>query len=369
MNKIPTVILIGRQNVGKSTLFNSLIKNKKAIVDSTPGVTRDSVYGDIKLDNKKIRIIDTGGISDENNELNKSVQKKREEAEFLADIILFIVEAGNFIPEDIEFSKKIRKLNKKVFVIVNKCDTPEKDDFINDFYKLGFKEVIPVSASQNRNINFISEKIIEEFSNSETIKTENEDNNYIKISILGKPNVGKSSLLNKITGKNRSIVSKMPGTTRDIIDEEVLIEDQKFLILDTAGIRRKTKVNENVEYYSVNRAIKSIEMSDIVYLVIDSTEEISTQDKKIAGQIINKGKGIIVVLNKWDLANKSNAKIKDKTEMLLFKFPQIDYVPIVPVSSLTGEGIKKLLTATISIFTELQKTVDTSDKIDYFRIY
>lgn len=153
----------------------------------------------------------------------------------------------------------------------------------------------------------------------------------------------------------------MPGTTRDIIDEEVLIEDQKFLILDTAGIRRKTKVNENVEYYSVNRAIKSIEMSDIVYLVIDSTEEISTQDKKIAGQIINKGKGIIVVLNKWDLANKSNAKIKDKTEMLLFKFPQIDYVPIVPVSSLTGEGIKKLLTATISIFTELQKTVDTSD--------
>ena len=364
MNKNPIILIMGRQNVGKSTLFNLLIKSKKSITHSTPGVTRDLVYGDLLIDNKVYRLIDSGGITPEKDETNKLVKTKTFSAYKDADLILFVVEVNNLVPIEEEYINLLRKAGKKIILLVNKCDTADKDDYINEFYKFGINEPMAISAAHNRNIDVLLKRITAEIKNNPDIKSEENKNEIIKITILGKPNVGKSSLLNKIVGKERSIISNIPGTTRDIVDEEYFFENKHFLFLDTAGIRKKSKVSENIEYYSVNRAIKSISMADIVFLVIDSLEDISEQDKKISQQIINKGKGLIIVLNKWDLMNKGKEEkisIAEKKEIQLYKFPLLKYVPILPVSSKTGEGINKLLKESIKTYNELFKKVETSD--------
>jgi GTPase len=363
-NNILKVVIIGRQNVGKSTLFNRLIKNRKAIIDPTPGVTRDLVYGDVDLDGLKIRLIDSGGISDEKDITNKLVQEKTSKAQSEADLILFVVEAGNPLPIEEEFISIIRKSRKDVVIAMNKSDSPEKDIFTNEYFEYGLGEPIPVSAEHNRNIDVLIENIKNKLKDKKPSRENavNEEKDYdIRVTILGKPNVGKSSLLNCIVRKERSIVSPIPGTTRDIVDEEFIFNDQKFLILDTAGIRKKSRVTENVEYYSVNRAIKSIQMSDVVFLVIDSLDDISDQDKKISTQIVNNGKGLIVVLNKWDLHKERKNLLEDKKEMLFFKFPLIKYVPVIPVSAKTGEGIKTLLQTAMIVKKELYKRIETSD--------
>lgn len=362
MNIDPIILIMGRQNVGKSTLFNLLIKSKKSITDSTPGVTRDLVYGNLTIGNNTYRLIDSGGITFEKDETNKLVRSKTVSAYQNADLIIFLVEVNNLLPIEKEHINLLRKAKKKIILAVNKCDTPEKDIFINEFYQFGIKELIPISSAHNRNIDILLKKISDEFINHQSVKNINEINiEQIKISILGKPNVGKSSLINKIVGKERSIVSSVPGTTRDIIDEEYIFENKNFLFLDTAGIRKKTRINEKIEYYSVNRAIKSISLADIVYLVIDSLEDISEQDKKISDQIVKKGKGLIVILNKWDLMKNKNISIKEKKEMLLFKFPLLKYVQILPVSSKTGDGINKLLKETVKIYNESLKKIETSN--------
>ncbi len=362
MNKNPIILIIGRQNVGKSTLFNLLIKSRKSITDSTPGVTRDLVYGNLKYDNFNLKIIDSGGITSEKNETAGLVHDKIINAQKDADIILFLVDINNTLPVEYEYIKLLRKTGKKIIIAVNKCDTPDKDNFINEFYKLGLGEPIPISAAHNRNIDLLLKKIINELNKEEFItSTEEKTNDIIKIAILGKPNVGKSSLLNKIVGRERSIVSKVPGTTRDIIDADYIFSNKHFLFLDTAGIRRKSKVTENIEYYSVNRAIKSISLANIIYLVIDSLDEISDQDKKICDQIINKGRGLIVVLNKWDLIKDLDTSFNKKKEMLLFKFPLLKYVPIINVSSKTGEGIKRLLKESIKVYEELFHQIGTNE--------
>lgn len=362
MNINPIILIMGRQNVGKSTLFNLLIKSKKSITDSTPGVTRDLVYGNLTIGNNIYKLIDSGGITFDKNETNILVKSKTLSACQNADIILFLVEVNNLLPVEKEYINLLRKLEKKIILAVNKCDTPEKDNYINEFYQFGIKEPIPISAAHNRNIDILLKKISSDIiktNNTQNIKKENDE--IIKISILGKPNVGKSSLLNKIVGKERSIVSSIPGTTRDIIDEEYIFENKNFLFLDTAGIRKKTKIYEKIEYYSVNRAIKSIASADIIFLVIDSLENISDQDKKISDQIVKKGKGLIIILNKWDLIKNNKISLKEKKEFLFFKFPFLKYVPILPVSSITGEGIKKVLKQSIKIYNELFKKVETSD--------
>ncbi|OHD05394.1 MAG: ribosome biogenesis GTPase Der [Spirochaetes bacterium GWD1_27_9] len=367
MNKIPLVAILGRPNVGKSTLFNRLIKKRKAIIDPTPGVTRDIIFGElIYNDNKTIKFLDTGGLTDEGDELNILVQKKSREALKDADLVIFLVESNKSLPIEIEYIEILRKLNKKSIIVVNKCDIPEKDININEYYQYGLGEPLAISASHNRNIDVLLERIIENLPEEQEIEIkEEEEKDVIRIAIVGKPNVGKSSLLNKIIGQERSIVSSIPGTTRDVVDGKFNYDNKEFIILDTAGIRRKSRVNEDIEYYSVNRAIKSISDANIIFLVIDSVENISDQDKKITDQIIKNGKALILVLNKWDLVDKNQDVLNEKKEMLLYKFPIVEFAPIIPISAKTGKGVENLLKTSIKIFNQYKRRIGTSELNDF----
>lgn len=375
MKKQPVISILGRPNVGKSTLFNRLTKTKKAIIDDTPGVTRDVLKQEFLLGENEIPVIlqDTGGLTDEGDILNPLVQKKSVEALKTSDLILFMVEAKNVLPIEEEFINMIRKSGKPAIIIMNKSDSLDKDIYIHDFHQYGLGEPLPISAAHNRNIDELLEMIEaklqlnvddedEDASNEETETSEakEQDESLIKIAIVGKPNVGKSSLLNKITQKERSIVSNIPGTTRDIIDESITYKNHEFRFLDTAGIRKKSKVSEDIEYYSVNRSIKAINDADITLLVIDSLEDVSEQDKKITDQIVKNGKGLIVLFNKMDLYDNSEEAIKKRREILEFKFPQISYAPTLAVSAVTGKGIGSLLEKILLVKGNLNRKITTS---------
>ncbi|HOJ64374.1 MAG TPA: ribosome biogenesis GTPase Der [Spirochaetota bacterium] len=363
MREIPVVSIIGRPNVGKSTLFNRLIGKKKAIIDPTPGVTRDFIKEDFTIEDKVITLIDTGGLTDSDDPLDLIVQKKTYEAIDNSDLIIFLVEYNTPLPIEKEYAKYLLEKNKRVILAINKCDTIDKDNNIFDFYEYGLNNIITISAAHNRNIELLKEKIlnlldIEKYNFS---KQEKEKDPPIKIAIIGKPNVGKSSLLNKIIGKERSIVSEIPGTTRDIIDEKFIFNNREFIIIDTAGIRKKSKVKDDVEYYSVNRAIKAIEQADVTLLVIDAECNISEQDKKITDQIVKNGKGLIILLNKWDKEEQSKENLNKKMNLLRFKFPLVSYAPIIPTSAKTGFGIVNILKKAIFVYSEMNKKIATSE--------
>ena len=377
MDKQPVISILGRPNVGKSTLFNRLTKTKKAIIDDTPGVTRDVLKQEFFLGEKQIPVIlqDTGGLTDEGDILNPLVQKKSVEALKTSDLILFMVEARHVLPIEEEFINMIRKSGKPAIIIMNKSDSLDKDIYIHDFHQYGLGEPLPISAAHNRNIEELLDLIEEKLqintdeaetegeeveAENETASGEKQDDSLIKIAIVGKPNVGKSSLLNRITQKERSIVSDIPGTTRDIIDESITFKNHEFRFLDTAGIRKKSKVSEDIEYYSVNRSIKAINEADITLLVIDSLEDVSEQDKKITDQIIKNGKGLIVLFNKMDLYDNSEEAIKKRREILEFKFPQIGYAPTLAVSAMTGKGIGSLLEKILLVKGNLNRKITTS---------
>ena len=375
MKKQPVISILGRPNVGKSTLFNRLTKTKKAIIDDTPGVTRDVLKQEFFIGEKQVPVIlqDTGGLTDEGDILNPLVQKKSVEALKTSDLILFMVEAKNVLPIEEEFINMIRKSGKPAIIIMNKSDSLDKDIYIHDFHQYGLGEPLPISAAHNRNIDELLELIeaklqlnvddedeeTEDVTEGSDVAAE-ENDSLIKIVIVGKPNVGKSSLLNKITQKERSIVSNIPGTTRDIIDESITYKNHEFRFLDTAGIRKKSKVSEDIEYYSVNRSIKAINDADITLLVIDSLEDVSEQDKKITDQIVKNGKGLIVLFNKMDLYDNSEEAIKKRREILEFKFPQISYAPTLAVSAVTGKGIGSLLEKILLVKGNLNRKITTS---------
>jgi GTP-binding protein len=375
MKKQPVISILGRPNVGKSTLFNRLTKTKKAIIDDTPGVTRDVLKQEFFIGEKQVPVIlqDTGGLTDEGDILNPLVQKKSVEALKTSDLILFMVEAKNVFPIEEEFINMIRKSGKPAIIIMNKSDSLDKDIYIHDFHQYGLGEPLPISAAHNRNIDELLElieaklqlNVDDEDEETEDVTEESdvaaeENDSLIKIAIVGKPNVGKSSLLNKITQKERSIVSNIPGTTRDIIDESITYKNHEFRFLDTAGIRKKSKVSEDIEYYSVNRSIKAINDADITLLVIDSLEDVSEQDKKITDQIVKNGKGLIVLFNKMDLYDNSEEAIKKRREILESKFPQISYAPTLAVSAVTGKGIGSLLEKILLVKGNLNRKITTS---------
>ena len=368
----PVVAFIGRPNVGKSTLFNRLIGHRKSIIDPTPGVTRDQIVEDIELCGRPVRLMDTGGLIDDKDEMNVRIQEKSLESIKTADLIVFIVEAGNPLPIEEEYIDFIRRHNKKTILAVNKCDTKAKENDLYIYYNYGLGEPLPISAAHNINIDILTEKIVSMLENPNEVSEESEateissdsaETSSINIAFIGKPNVGKSSLLNKIVGKERSIVSNIAGTTRDTVNETIMFGEEKINIIDTAGIRKKSKVTEDVEYYSVNRAIKTIENADVTILLLDSLEDVSDQDKKITDQVVKNGKGLIIALNKWDL--QPDADIEDKREEVLFKFPVIQYCPIIPISAKTGFGVKRLLTEAISMFHQLHFRITTSQLNDF----
>ena len=325
--KIPVVSIIGRPNVGKSTLFNRLIGKRRAITDPTPGVTRDPIPERCLIGNHYVTLVDSGGIKLELEGLDDLVTQKSLSLLDKSDVIVFMMDCMQVTAEDEELVNKLRLYTDKVLLVVNKIDDTHREDLIWEYYSYGFQRVLGISAAHGLGIEELEETLLgmldleERFEAPEEIET-------IKLAVLGKPNTGKSTLTNLLVGEDVSIVSTIPGTTRDVVRGAFSYKNADFTVLDTAGIRRKSKVDESVEYYSVNRSIKTIDEADVILLMIDSVEGLSDQDKKIANLIVRKGKGIILVLNKIDqLTGVENelAAIKDRmrTPASRFRHPKM----------------------------------------------
>jgi GTP-binding protein len=356
---LPVVVLAGRPNVGKSTLFNRLLHKRRAITSPIPGVTRDPVEADCFIEGKPVRLIDTGGFKlSDCDDIDKLVIEKTLATIKKADLVILLLEAGEITSEDEEFISYLRPYISKLIAAVNKTVGGRQQDDAWNILSYGFNEIFMVSAEHGDNVGELEQEIIKRLDFTKVKETPEQLS--IRIALLGKPNTGKSTLSNRLTSTNTSIVSEIPGTTRDAVEGNFIWKSQKFSILDTAGIRRKARVNENIEYYSVNRAIKTINESDIIVLMIDSTEGFSEQDKKIAGLAHDKGRGIIMALNKWDAMPSQKNSLKTVTDRIHFSFGQMEYAPIVPVSAKNGTGIEKLLSSIITMYAQLNLQVGTA---------
>lgn len=334
----PVLAIIGRPNVGKSTFFNKIIGERRAIVEDTPGVTRDRIYAETEWNGKPFAIIDTGGI--EPNSEDPILSQMREQAVMameMSDVILFMVDGKDGITTaDSEVASMLRRTGKPVILVVNKVDNMRKrSDNLYDFYELGLGNPVPISSVNMLNFGDLLDDIVASFPDDEYDDNESE----IKIAIIGKPNVGKSSLVNELTNKTRVIVSNIAGTTRDSIDMPFEYKDSRYTLIDTAGIRRKSKVNENIEKYSVIRAISAIERCDICVLMIDAGSGITEQDKKIAGVAHEAGKGLLIVVNKWDLIQKETNTMRDYEKIIRSELLFASYAPVLFISVLKRRKI------------------------------
>lgn len=362
---LPLVVIAGRPNVGKSTLFNRFMNRRLAIVDPTPGVTRDPVEATAFIAGKPVHLVDTGGYKldrdpeSRESEMDELVVEKSVEMIKKADKILLLLESGAITGEDEEFIHLLRPYWNKLVVAVNKCEGGKDEDVAWNYLKYGFKDLLFISADHGDHITELANKIVENLDFSE-VKEGSEEDRPIKIAILGKPNTGKSTLANRLTHTEKSIVSDYAGTTRDVVENEFTYAGRKFEIMDTAGIRRKKKVKENVEYYSVNRAIKTLDKCDVVFLMIDSQLGLSDQDKKICSLAYERGRGIILILNKWDTQDQSRKTLKNVTEYIKIMFGQMNWAPILPLSALKGEGIKDLMNKAIELYSQLTRKIETS---------
>ena len=338
----PIVAIIGKPNVGKSTFFNYIIGQRISIVEDTPGVTRDRVYGEANWRGRNFTLIDTGGIEPESDdEILVQMRNQANIAIDIADVIIFMTDIKQGVTaSDADIAIMLKKSKKPVVLVCNKSDSFGKvEDEIYEFYNLGLGDPYAVSAANAKGIGDVLDAIYEEFpeeNEGEVIGTE------VKVAVIGKPNVGKSSLINKILGENRVIVSNIAGTTRDAIDSEFENEYGKYVFIDTAGIRRKSKVNENIERYSVMRSKLAIERADVCLLLIDATEGVSDQDTKIAGEAHESGKGVIIVINKWDALEKDNGTLERYKKEVYEKLAYLSYAPIIFISAKTGQRINKL---------------------------
>ncbi|MCF8009456.1 MAG: ribosome biogenesis GTPase Der [Halanaerobiales bacterium] len=338
----PVVAIVGRPNVGKSTLFNRLTGNRISIVEDEPSITRDRIYRDTKWLDQEFKLIDTGGIeTDSEQELKTQVKKQSELAIKEADLILFVVDGREGLNVlDQRVAQILRKTNKKVVLVVNKIeDFNSMQENIWEFYSLGFETLVAVSAEHGKNIGDLLDHVIVEF---EQVETEKEED-IINVAIVGKPNVGKSSLVNYFVGNDRVIVSDIPGTTRDAIDTVIEFNETKFNLIDTAGLRRKAKVDDNIEYYSNIRALKAIERADGVLMIIDAKEGITEQDKKISGYAHDAGKAMVIAINKWDLINADSNEMAKYRDQVYYDLKFLSYVPISFISAITGKRVNEVL--------------------------
>lgn len=352
--KIPTVALVGKPNVGKSTLFNRLAGKRISIIEDTPGVTRDRIYSLATYSDYKFHLIDTGGIDLGNEDFNKEIRVQAELAIDEADVIIFVVDGKEDLgPNDYLIKDMLKKSNKKVIVAANKMDSKVSKDNIYNFYELGF-DVIPISAEQNNGIYDLMDAVVEDFKD---VKDINYDEDIIKFCVIGRPNVGKSSLVNALLNEERSIVSNVSGTTRDAIDTPFTYNKRDFVVIDTAGIRKQGKIYENVERYSVLRALKAIDRSDVCLIVLNIEEGIIEQDKHIAGYAIEAGKAVVIVVNKWD---KSTKDMNEVTKEIRNNFAFMDYAPIVFTSALTKKRIHTVMPEVLKVYDNAHKELKTS---------
>ena len=353
--KIPTVALVGKPNVGKSTLFNKIAGKRISIIEDTPGVTRDRIYSLVSYNDHKFHLIDTGGIDLGNEDFNKEIRIQASLAMDEADVIVFIVDGKESLgPNDYLIKDMLKKSNKKVIVAINKVDSKSASLNIYSFYELGFDEYIPISAEQNSGIYNLLDKIVEDFKDVSDIEY---DESVIKFSVIGRPNVGKSSLVNALLNEERAIVSNVSGTTRDAVDTPFTYNKRDFVVIDTAGIRKQGKIYENVERYSVLRALKAIDRSDVCLIVLNIEEGIIEMDKHIAGYAIEAGKAVVIVVNKWDKSEKDMSLV---TKEIRSHFQFIPYAPIVFTSALTKKRIHTVMPEVIKVYDNAHKQIKTS---------
>ncbi|MGL4425322.1 MAG: ribosome biogenesis GTPase Der [Cetobacterium sp.] len=356
----PIVAIVGRPNVGKSTLFNKLVGDRVAIVDDQPGVTRDRLYRETEWGGKEFVLVDTGGLEPRNNDfMMTKIRQQAEVAMNEADVILFIVDGKNGLnPLDEEISYLLRKKKKPVILCVNKIDNFQaQQEDIYDFWGLGFEQLIAVSGEHKVNLGDMLDLVVDTI---EQYVPEYEEVEGLKLAIIGRPNAGKSSLVNRLCGEERTIVSDIAGTTRDAIDTAIEFDGNKYVLIDTAGIRRKSKVEESLEYYSVLRAIKSIKRADVCIWLLDGSEGLTEQDKRIAGIAHDEKKPIIIVMNKWDtIENKKGDTMKKMREELLTELPFLSYAPVEFISALTGQRTTKILEHSEAVFAEYNKRIST----------
>ncbi len=339
----PVVAIVGRANVGKSTLFNRLTHTKRAIVDDFAGVTRDRLYEDVTWNGKTFTLIDTGGIElKSNDEILKNVRFQAEIAIDEADLILYVVDVTTGITtDDQEVSQMLRRSGKDIILVVNKVERFDDLTDVYEFYSLGMDELIPVAASHGTNTGDLLDLVHEHLERlPETLE---EDDDRVHIAVVGRPNVGKSSLTNAIIGEDRSIVSNVAGTTRDAIDSSFKHNGEEYVIVDTAGMRKRNKIDMATERYSVMRSLRAVDRCDVALFVIDAEEGLIEQDKKIAGYVHEQGKGLIIVVNKWDLIEKGDKTMNEFTERIKSQLLFMSYAPIIFVSALTRQRVTKII--------------------------
>jgi len=367
------IVLAGRPNVGKSTIFNIFAGKRVSIEYSEPGTTRDPVEKVVEIGDHKVILIDTGGFEFESKDpLYTLIGEKAKECIQTADIVLFVVEKDHIIDEDLAFLRFIKKDARKYILIVNKCEGKYKDLLSKEIYRLGVETIIPVSAIHRDNIDLIEDKIIEIIKENHFNKSLNIEEDFLlnfKLAIVGRPNTGKSTLLNIISNREKAIVSDIPGTTRDAVGSTIKYKDYNIFLVDTAGIRKKSKIDTDLEYYCIKRSFDAIDNSDITIHLIDSKDLITTQDKKISDYILKKGKGYILAINKIDLLSKENSFLNNRKnnsiineleENINYKFPQISYVKKIFISAKENININSLLEYTINLYSRIKKEIKTS---------
>ncbi len=352
--KLPTVALVGRPNVGKSTLFNKIVGKQVSIIEDLPGVTRDRIYQEATYNKKKFYLIDTGGIDATKMDFNTEIKMQAEIAINEADVVIFIVDGKEGITtNDLIVRDLLRKTDKKVIVAINKIDVKDAQNNIYDFYELGFDTYIPISSIHNTGFIELMDAVTMNFK-----EVEEKEDTRIKFSFIGRPNVGKSSLMNAMLNEERVVVSNIAGTTRDSIDSVLKYNNEEFVMIDTAGMRKKGKVFESVEKYSLFRSMKAIDRSDICVVVINAEEGIKEHDKHIAGYAIDRGKGLIFAVNKWDTVKDTT--IQEYEKLMRAEFQFAPYAPIVFISALTKKRIHTLMPEIVKVKENIKREVKTS---------
>ncbi|GJL79960.1 MAG: ribosome biogenesis GTPase Der [Nitrospinaceae bacterium] len=356
---VPVVVIIGRANVGKSTLFNKLTQKRTAIVNDTPGVTRDRLFGRTEWMGRPVIVVDTGGLDiDNENEIELQVKEQVWIAQNEADFIVLVVDSQQGLTaQDRDIINRVRKTGKPFWLAVNKVDVPLHEKQVYEFSQLGIKATFPISAEHGPGVLEMMEDLVAAF--PEAVPEEPEPD-AIRIAIVGKPNAGKSSLVNKLLQSERCIVSPVPGTTRDAIDTVLQVEGRNLLLIDTAGIRRKGKTREVLDKYSVIMALKALDRCDIAVLVLDAAEGVTEQDATIAGYAFDRGKGCIIVANKWDLIKEPKKSFPKFEEQVRDKFKFLEFAPLLTVSAITGQGLNKLLSAFGKVYREYSRNISTA---------
>lgn len=358
----PVLAIVGRPNVGKSTLFNKLLGERKAIVDDSPGVTRDRNYGEAEWAGRKFQLIDTGGLdTDAEGGLEESIQKQSRLALREADVILFLFDGkGGLNPLDREAVGLLRKEAKPVLFAVNKLDSRQRADNLYEFYALGIGPLFSISAEHGLGISDLMDEVVQQFPNAEESDEKTEGKAPLRISVVGRPNVGKSTLINRLLGFERSVVDSTPGTTRDALDTPFKLEGEPCVLVDTAGIRRKARINDRLERFSVSHSLRSVDRGDLIIHILDGVEGVTDQDAQILSYACQRGKALLLAVNKWDVVSRNGADVESYREEVYHQLSFLDFVPVIFISAATGYGVRRMLEMAGGVLQAYGKKVSTS---------